>query len=340
VTGRRAEQVRALVARRLERGGEGPWPARIAARAWEAWSAQTVARPLRLPPGARVIGVGGAVLGGAGKTPLAVALARALAGTGERPALVGHAYRARPGGGRVVNARDLVAEVGDDALSAARLLGGDGPVVVGDTRQAAVDHAAASGHRVLVVDGLLQTAPVRLWGSVLVLDGTAPWGAGACPPLGDLRAPPPALLGAAGVVAAIQPEGTEPSPALPPDAIAVPSRIAGAVPPSGERISPGALRRMRLGLIVAVARPARISAALERAGVGLRATVFLADHEVPDRAVLARAGRADVEAWLTTARCATKLPGALGGRPVLALDHHLDVGDLVRRLFGPAAPPC
>jgi tetraacyldisaccharide-1-P 4'-kinase len=97
---------------------------------------------------------------------------------------------------------------------------------------------------------------------------------------------------------------------------------------------------MRLGLIVAVARPARIAAALERGGVELAATLFLADHAVPDRELLARAGRATVEAWLTTARCATKLPDALGGRPVLGLDHHLDVGDLVRRLFGPKAPPC
>jgi hypothetical protein len=39
-----------------------------------------------------------------------------------------------------------------------------------------------------------------------------------------------------------------------------------------------------------------------------------------------------VDAWITTARCATKLPDNLGGKPVLALDHRLDVGELVRRL--------
>ncbi len=40
----------------------------------------------------------------------------------------------------------------------------------------------------IVVDGLLQAAPVRLAASLLVVDAEAPWGSGRCPPLGDLRA--------------------------------------------------------------------------------------------------------------------------------------------------------
>ncbi len=39
-------------------------------------------------------------------------------------------------------------------------------------------------------------------------------------------------------------------------------------------------------------------------------------------------------AWLTTARCATKLPAAIGGKPVLALDHRLDVTELIAELVG------
>ena len=93
-----------------------------------------------------------------------------------------------------------------------------------------------------------------------------------------------------------------------------------------------ALRRLRTGLILAVARPQRIVAALAREALRPEVCVILGDHAAPSAGVLARAGRAGVDVWLTTARCATKLPGEIGGRPVLALDHRVDVGELVRRL--------
>lgn len=272
------------------------------------------------------------MLGGAGKTPVALAVTRALAALGERPALVGHAYRARPGRARIVHPGDAVSAVGDDALAAARALGEAAVVVVGPSRQAAVDHAAALGHRVIVVDGLLQTAPERLARAILVLDALAPWGAGACPPLGDLRAPPASLLLAADLIAALQPDGTAPDPALPAGAVPVPSRITGAISRTGETLPLEALRRLRSGLLLAVARPDRIVAALAREGVRPEITLLLGDHVTPSARILARAGLARVDAWLTTARCATRLPAEIGGAPVLALEHRLEVGELVRRL--------
>src|SRR4051812_11551403 len=78
-----ADDLRARAGRRLERGAPGSPIARALAGAWSAVAARAIARPLRLPEGARVVGVGGATLGGAGKTPVAIALARALAERGE-----------------------------------------------------------------------------------------------------------------------------------------------------------------------------------------------------------------------------------------------------------------
>ena len=338
-----ADALRALFGRRLEQGVRGSPLTRLAAAAWEAWSGRAVARPLSLPAGVRVVGVGGAVLGGAGKTPVAVALARAFAERGERVALVGHAYRAHPGRPRVVRPDDRVGVVGDDALAAARLLAGAVEVIVAPGRQAALDHAAALGHRLLVVDALLQSAPRRLSAAVLVLDGLAPWGAGACPPLGDLRAPPGALLQAADGVAVLQPEGTAPSAGVPEGAIPVRSRILGAISPTGQALDLRALGGLRLGLFLAVARPDRVVASLARAGIRPEVIVRLADHAIPSEEILAQAGKRPVEAWLTTARCATKLPEAIGGRPVLALDHRVDVADLVGCLaadWGTAEGPC
>jgi tetraacyldisaccharide 4'-kinase len=324
------DALRARLARRLERGSALA-VARAAAAVWAVVGARGIARPLRIPLETKVIGVGSAVLGGAGKTPLAAALARALAERGERVALIGHAYRAAPARARVVAIDDAVAVVGDDALAAARLLIGAGvPVIVAPDRQQAIDHAAAIGHHVLVVDGLLQAAPTRLAASILVLDAASPWGGGACPPAGDLRAPPGALLAAADHVVALG--SGELSAACPPGAIAIRSRIEGAEGARGERFSTADLARRRVGLFVAIAHPERIDAALRELGIEPQHRIALADHAIPAARDLARAARVGVDAWLTTARCAVKLPGAIGGAPVLVLSHAIDVAPLCARL--------
>src|SRR6476469_6825755 len=109
----------------------------LLASAYGAISRRGVCRPLEIPEGARIIGVGGATLGGSGKTPVAIEIARSLAARGEHVALVGHAYRARPRFARVVEVSDDVREVGDEALLAARMLAPLGvEVIVSSTRQA------------------------------------------------------------------------------------------------------------------------------------------------------------------------------------------------------------
>ncbi len=332
------DALRALVARRLERGSTLV-VARAMGALWAVASARGIARPLRLPQECRVIGVGSAVLGGAGKTPIAIALARALAASGhrdrdrdrDRVALIGHAYRADPERARVVAIDDAVAVVGDDALAAARLLAlARVPVIVAPDRQGAIDHAAALGFRVLIVDGLLQAAPTRLAASILVLDAAAPWGGGACPPAGDLRAPREALLAAADHVVTLGSGAAH--GACPPGAIAIRSRIEGAIDARGERFTVAQLARRRVGLFVAIARPGRIEAALRDLGIDPRPTIALADHAMPEARDLARAGRFEVDAWLTTARCAVKLPARIGPAPVLVLTHEVDVAPLWARV--------
>ena len=321
---------RALIARRLERGTAFA-PARAAGAIWAAAAARGIARPLCLPVEPRVIGIGGAVLGGAGKTPLAVAVAQAIAARGGCVALIGHAYRADPGQARLVAIDDAVALVGDDALASARLLADASvPVIVAPDRQRAIAHAAALGFRILIVDGLLQAAPERLAASILVLDAMAPWGGGACPPAGDLRAPREALLAAADHVVTLG--SGDRSVECPRDAIAIQSRIEGAIDAGGQTWTLADLARCRVGLFVAIARPSRIEAALRKVGVDPRSVIALADHAVPAPRDLARAARSEVDAWLTTARCAVKLPAALGGAPVLVLQHVIDTEPLCARL--------
>ena len=86
--------VRSHVARCLEEGIlSGSW-SRALARAHAPFAHDRSRAPLRLPRYRDVVTVGGATLGGSGKTRVALACARELARAGARVVLVGHAYRA------------------------------------------------------------------------------------------------------------------------------------------------------------------------------------------------------------------------------------------------------
>jgi tetraacyldisaccharide 4'-kinase len=241
---------------------------------------------------------------------------------------------------------DHPREVGDDALASARSLERDCvPVIVARSRTDALERARALGAEVVIVDGLLQARPRPLTDAVLVLDALAPWGSGRCPPLGDLRAPRASLLAAADHIALVTPRAVT---AILENGIPVaslPSFIAGASRGRSERLDVPAIRALRAGLVLAIARPERIVAALAQDDIEPAVVLALADHAELAPADLERAmaawrsaarrcvpqpPRPDV--WLTTTKCATKLPPSLWGAPVYALDHRVDIAPLARLL--------
>jgi tetraacyldisaccharide 4'-kinase len=272
-----------LVARALEEGRIDGRLARAFEAAWVRAAKRRLVKPLAWREGARVVAIGGATLGGSGKTPLAIACVRALTESGARVALVGHAYRARAskrGAARVVTLADAVDEVGDEALACARALPGV-PVVVAPTRQAALDLALTLAD-VAVLDGVHQTAP-RASLALLAVDARAPWGSGACPPRGDLRASRDALVALADLV-------------VPVAGISRGAFVEGQLVP-WERI-----RGLRVGLVTALARPGRVLAMLASHDVDPAVVRTFSDHgrgRVPSSAA--------VDLWLTTAKCRESL---------------------------------
>ena len=82
---------------------------------------RSVTRRLPHPSGVSIVSVGGATLGGSGKTPLAIACASALAASGARVALVGHAYRAAPLHARTVSPGDALERLCRDHLVAYKI---------------------------------------------------------------------------------------------------------------------------------------------------------------------------------------------------------------------------
>jgi tetraacyldisaccharide 4'-kinase len=305
------------MARRLEQGTLGGPLARLASSAWAV--AARIERPLRWRQGARVIVVGGATLGGSGKTPLAIACAEVLGRVGAKVALVGHGYRADPGPARFVSPTDDVRLVGDEALECARRLAGI-PVAVARTRQRALDLALDVAD-VAVVDGPCQTRPRRASLSLLAVDASAPWGAGRCPPQGDLRAPAEDLLAAADRVVVIGAEGEgrwELDATLPVDRAWVVSRGATL---DGRLIGWDELGKLRVGLWTALARPDRVIRALARRGVRPAAVILGADHHPP-----APPPHMGVDLWLCTPKCAPHFRAHFRvavGVPVAVLEHSL-----------------
>ena len=136
-----------------------------------------------------VIVVGNITVGGTGKTPLVIWLARKLRDYGFKPGIVARGYRgaARSWPQQVRADSDAVA-VGDEALLLARRTGL--PVAVGPQRSA--DIAALLKHAdvdIIVCDDGLQHYALARDLEIAVLDGVRRYGNGQCLPAGPLREP-------------------------------------------------------------------------------------------------------------------------------------------------------
>jgi tetraacyldisaccharide 4'-kinase len=146
-------------------------------------------------PGTRVeapvICVGNFTLGGAGKTPVAIAIARMLAQAGHTPFCLSRGYGGRLAGPVQADLQThTAADVGDEAL----LLAHAAPTVVSRDRVAGARAAIANGASVIVMDDGLQNSSIVKDLSIAVMDGSRGVGNGKVFPAGPLRAPLAAQL--------------------------------------------------------------------------------------------------------------------------------------------------
>lgn len=150
--------------------------------------------------GVPVLCVGNPTLGGAGKTPTALAAARLLIAAGERPAFLSRGYGGRLAGPVAVDpARHTADEVGDEPLLLARVA----PTIVAADRVTGARAAIAAGAGVIVMDDGFQNPALAKDLAILVIDGRNGIGNARVFPAGPLRAPLDAQLGRAHAVLAI-----------------------------------------------------------------------------------------------------------------------------------------
>ena len=133
-----------------------------------------------------VICVGNYVVGGAGKTPTALALARIARSQGLTPGFLTRGYGGSAREPLVVDL-DLhdAARVGDEAL----LLAEAGPVVVSPDRPAGLPLLKRLGVDLIIMDDGFQNPSLRKDLSLIVVDGATGVGNGRVIPSGPLRAP-------------------------------------------------------------------------------------------------------------------------------------------------------
>ena len=311
--------------------------ARLLAPVGTLYGRHTAARMDRpgAPAPCPVLCVGNFTLGGAGKTPTALALATRLRTLGANPAFLTRGYGGRlTGPVRVDPSRQSAAETGDEP----RLLARVAPTILARDRPAGAAVCVREGADVIVMDDGLQNPSLAKTLSLAVVDAGAGLGNGLPFPAGPLRVPLarqwPHVHGL--VLIGTGPRG---------EAVAAAARARG-LPVHRARLVPGAdLTGRRVLAFAGIGRPRKFFASLEEAGATIVARRAFPDHHpygAADEATLAaEAARLGAELVTTEkdhVRLSTPFAAGVGVLPVTLA--FADEGPLLaqlRRLVGATA---
>jgi tetraacyldisaccharide 4'-kinase len=222
--------------------------------------------------GVPVICLGNLTVGGAGKTPAALALGRLLLAHHERPFFLSRGYGGRLRGPTLVSrAVHSARDVGDEPLLLAQLA----PTIVARNRVAGAKLARAEGAGVIVMDDGFQNPALHKDLAILVVDGRRGIGNGRVLPAGPLRAPLNAQMALAQALIVVGP----------PDG-AAPVMQAGRRPGVARfhaRLEPDrrtldALAGRRILAFAGIADPEKFFATLAEAGLTVAEKRSFADH--------------------------------------------------------------
>jgi len=239
--------------------------------AYGAIAARRMARPghrAQTP----VVCIGNLTLGGAGKTPTAVAVARILDDAGLRPFVLSRGYGGSLSGPVLVDpANHRSADVGDEPLLLAR----SAPTVVARDRVAGAAAARDAGAKSIVMDDGFQNPALNKDLALLVVDGRRGIGNGRVFPAGPLRAPSPSQLGRAHAVVVIGSGAAGDRMAALAQARGLPV-FRGVLEP--DRPALEAIKGRPVLAFAGIGDPEKFFATLRAAGIDVRAERAFPDH--------------------------------------------------------------
>jgi tetraacyldisaccharide 4'-kinase len=261
--------------------------------------------------GVPVLCVGNPTLGGSGKTPTALLLARLLIGAGERPFLLSRGYGGALAGPVTVDPRHHRAiDVGDEPLLLARCA----PTVIARDRVAGARAARTAGASVIVMDDGFQNPALAKDLSILVVDARRGVGNGRVFPAGPLRAPLDAQLARAQAVLMIG-DGPAAQPIL-----------RGRLVPDADAVV--ALQRHRVLAFAGIGDPDKFFATLAAASIEAPVRRGFPDHHpytAADAAALLAAADREGLVPVTTEKDLVRLGAARATADLAARAHALPV---------------
>jgi tetraacyldisaccharide 4'-kinase len=247
--------------------------------------------------------VGNLVAGGAGKTPVAIALGRLLAARGKAVHFLSRGYGGRHAGPlRVDPAQHSARDVGDEPL----LLAAAAPSWVARDRGAGAKAAVDAGAEIIVMDDGFQNPSIRKDLSILVVDGGYGFGNGRVMPAGPLREPLDAGLARADAIVLMEP-----------DAVGIAQTLPAHRPLLRATIAPtrtSDLSGRAVFAFAGIARPEKFFATLEDLGaiiVGRQGFDDHHDYSDADIAALLAAAENRGAVPVTTEKDAMRLPASV-----------------------------
>jgi tetraacyldisaccharide 4'-kinase len=219
-----------------------------------------------------VICIGNFTLGGAGKTPLALAVAEILRELGHRPAFLTRGYGGKLQGPHLVDSvTDRAGDVGDEALLLAR----QAPTMLARIRPDGARAIEELGVSIIVMDDGFQNPSLAKDLSIIAVDGVAGIGNGQVFPSGPLRAQIGFQLKRADAVVMIG-DDSGPSGAF----------LGGAVPVMKASLAPSCdldwLRTQPVFAFSGIGRPAKFFDMLRGLGADLAGAEAFPDHHMYD----------------------------------------------------------
>ena len=240
--------------------------------------------------GVPIVCVGNLTVGGAGKTPAALAIGRMLIDAGQRVFFLSRGYGGNLAGPICVDpARHSAADVGDEPLLLAKIAA----TIVAHDRLTGAELARTAGASVIVMDDGFQNPSLCKDFSILVVDGRRGIGNGRVIPAGPLRAPLAAQLNHAHALLIV---GTPSRAATATLAEATARNISifhARLEPDANVVA--SLRGRRVLAFACIGDPGKFLASLADAGIAAAVTQAFPDHHRYSRAeaedLLARAAQ-------------------------------------------------
>lgn len=252
-----------------------------------------------------VICVGNLVAGGAGKTPVVLALAANLTDRGVIVQSVTRGYGGMLAGPILIDpARHDAVAVGDEAL----LLAVRAPCWVARNRAAGIHAAVAAGAQAVVLDDGFQNPTIAKTLSLIVIDAAYGIGNGRIIPAGPLRENPARGLARADAVVMLGTEAETRDLEHTGICRGLPVLSGELTPVAGERLAGS-----RLLAFAGIGRPEKFFAAMRMVGVELVGTFAFPDHHpyaADEIAQLRRDAQRGHAQLVTTAKDIVRIPPA------------------------------